>query len=266
MRTLLVFSSLMLVWGCANTTPEESGSAPEPAKPARVEPPTDFDGEIIEIDADHWVAARIENGDDKDERVVLMFHQAGSNMHEYDDIAPRIAKLGYDCVKVDQRAGGEMWSSTNVTATQYTGEQSYMDAYEDMKAVFTWAVGKGYTDIVAWGSSYSASLVLKLAAENPLVSAVVSFSPGEYFGQPGLVAGWNSQVKVPRFFAATSEEMENGVLDIYMASPDEGNKLIAYGNGVHGSSALLKDKDPDRYKDYWKGVEEFFESLDKKSD
>ncbi|MCH8979084.1 MAG: dienelactone hydrolase family protein, partial [Armatimonadetes bacterium] len=157
------------------------------------------------------VFAELHPVDGEAKGVILMFHQAGSNMHEYDPITPRVVELGYDCLTVDQRAGGDMWNSVNRTAAQFSAEQSYSDAYPDLEAALAWAEGEEYETILAWGSSYSASLVLRLAAENGSVDGVLSFSPGEYFDSEGLVAEWNSEVGVPCLFAATPQELVAGV-------------------------------------------------------
>jgi dienelactone hydrolase len=197
--------------------------------------------------------------------VVLMFHQAGSNLHEYDPIAPRIAERGWDCLKVDLRAGGALWGEKNLTAAQHEGEPSYESAYQDMLAALRWAERKGYERILAWGSSYSASLAFRLAAENKSVGAIVAFSPGEYFEEKGVVAEWNSRVVVPSFVAATSEELVTGVYEIVDAKPKVESRTIddAFGTnqGVHGSSALRTDRCPDAEL-YWDRLERFFGALE----
>jgi dienelactone hydrolase len=197
--------------------------------------------------------------------VVLMFHQAGSNLHEYDPIAPRIAGMGWDCLLVDQRAGGEMWGAKNVTAST-SEHEDYSSAYPDLVAALKWAEDQGYKRIVAWGSSYSASLVLRLASEHETVDAVVSFSPGEYFDSKGLVAGWNEKVTVPCFFAATSEELIAGVYAIVDTKPKARGREqdIVFGtkDGVHGSSALRSDKNPKDAEKYWEKLELFFKTFE----
>lgn len=260
MRRLLPLVLLLVAVGCQ---PNEQVVKSEPVKEkAKVEPPSDFDGEIITTRDDHWVAARLVKAEGEPKGLVLMFHRAGSNMHEYDPIAERVSSWGWDCLKVDQRAGGDMWGQKNLTAAQYTDMEDYAGAYADLEAAMAWALGKQYGYFIVWGSSYSASLVLRLAAENPQITGVVSFSPGEYFGEPGLVASWNSKVKVPRFFAATSQEINGGILDIYQAAPElKGSSMVGYAEGVHGSQTLREEECPERWKDYWKGVEQFFETL-----
>lgn len=271
MKWIIGVLILLSVAGCKPAPNTEGTTVPDVASVDK-EPPKDFDGMVLQGDG-FWVATRIvprmristkaNPGDStNNQTVVLMFHRAGSNMHEYDPIAERIAKMGYDCLKVDQRSGGDMWGEQNVTKKQYASEQSYLDAYQDMVAVLKYA-REEWARVIVWGSSYSASLVLRLAAEYPDdVAAVLSFSPGEYFEQPGLVASWNAKVKAPRFFAATSAEINGGVLEIYQAATDlKGSHLIGFSDGVHGSQTLREDECPERWQDYWSGVESFFQEI-----
>lgn len=212
------------------------------------------------------VFSKLTKVDDEPRGVILLFHQAGSNMHEYDPIAPRLGARGYDCLAVDLRAGGDMWDSVNRTAAQFSDSQGYLDAYQDLEAALAWAEDEDYELILAWGSSYSASLVLRLAAEHGSVDGVLSFSPGEYFDSEGLVAGWNSEVGVPCLFAATPRELVAGVYDIHDTHPDtvERNGDIVFGDkdGVHGSSTLHKDRNPGTSEFYWERVERFLHSIE----
>ncbi|MBX3119920.1 MAG: alpha/beta hydrolase [Fimbriimonadaceae bacterium] len=196
---------------------------------------------------------------------VLMFHQARSNMEEYSNIAPRVAKLGYDCMTIDQRSGGEMWGVKNKTAAQYPASQNFLQAYADLEAAFNWAKTNKYKKIVAWGSSYSSSLALKLGAEHSEVSAVLAFSPGEYFGQKGLVGGWNSKMKARALFAFTKDEAIKGGIDLYDTAGNFPNRkydvMAVHKDGLHGSSTLRKDKNTKSLEYYWTMVEEFLKNL-----
>lgn len=188
--------------------------------------------------------------------VVLMFHQAGSNAGEYTPIAPEISKLGFDCLLVDQRSGGSMFRRKNRTASEVKGNPSYLDAYQDLEAAVSWAKGKGYKRIVAWGSSYSAALTLRLATE-PGLTAAVAFSPGEYIGAKGTVAGWAAQAKCPVFLAATPQEVQESVQGFYTRLPAKlraKSLLITQAQSVHGSSTLRPDKNPLGYRFFQSAV------------
>ncbi len=193
------------------------------------------------------------------EKVVLMFHQAGSNAGEYESIEPAIAPLGYDCIAVDQRSGGDMWGRSNRTVEK-SGDGDYMGAYNDLQGALKYAEGKNYTTIVAWGSSYSAALVLRLAAENSTVKGVIAFSPGEYMPEQGIVKSWASKVSVPVFFACTPDEWNDGRSDIYAAIPSAKKFDVHLEGGVHGSSTLLPKKS-DAAKAYLDKVKSFLTDL-----
>jgi len=179
------------------------------------------------------------NSDSK--KVVLMFHQARSNAGEYETIAPKITAIGFDCVALDQRSGFDMWNRVNRTVNR-SGTGTYMEAYNDMVGALKWAESKKYTTIVAWGSSYSSSLTLRLASENSSLNAVLLFSPGEYMDDKTVVREWAAKDTVPTFFACTPDEWTDGRSDIYLAIPSKTKTEVSLPGGVHGSSTLIPDK------------------------
>jgi len=195
--------------------------------------------------------------------IVLMFHQAGSNSDEYKDIAPKLVRRGLECLAIDQRSGGTMWGRENKTLKESgRSEWSYMDAYKDIMAAYDWAKKREFTKIVVWGSSYSASLVLKLASENE-VAAVVAFSPGEYFDDKTLVGGWNAKVKTACYFGFPKKEAMDSGYVLYQTAPKAiermNDTLVAIEGGAHGSSTLLSEKAPKAYGSYWTSLWTFFE-------
>lgn len=190
-------------------------------------------------------------------RIVLMFHQAGSNSTEYSPIAPRVASWGYDCLAVDQRSGGDMFDAINRTV-EGGSKGDYNAAYQDLEGALSWATVQGYKDVTVWGSSYSASLALRLAAEHPEIKRVLTFSPGEYFDQKGIVAGWAVRVKQPTLMAFAPKELADGqrLFGYLPSSPLD--VLVTFDKGVHGSSTLRRDKNPNSSEQYWTAVERFF--------
>jgi hypothetical protein len=105
--------------------------------------------------------------------------------------------------------------------------------------------------------------VLKLAAEHPELSGVIAFSPGEYFGQPGLVLGWVKQIKIPMLLASTEPEASNSVRAFYNTSQRPGDLLVISPKGIHGSSTLRPDKEPNGSAFYWQNVESFLKRFEK---
>lgn len=197
----------------------------------------------------------------KAKAVVLMFHQAHSSAGEYDIIAPKVKGPGFDCLAVDQRSGGDMYGA-NRTANQYSGDPGYMAAYADIERALGWAEKQGYKTIVVWGSSYSASFAFRLASEHKDVSAVIAFSPGEYFDDKTIVAKWAGGVRVPVLAVCTDKE-EPDVSEILKSSPPgAAARLLRSGpDAIHGSSTLLPDKNPTGSQKYWNEVSKFLSAF-----
>lgn len=191
--------------------------------------------------------------------LVLMFHQARSNSTEYAPIAPKVAGLGYDCLAVDLRSGGDMFDAINRTAANYQGDPGYDAAYSDMLGALDWATTKGYDKVLVWGSSYSASLAIRMAGESPKVGAVLAFSPGEYFKAKNVVSGWSSKDGVPTLMAFTADERKQGGDALFAdLKTTAGNVVVSSEQGVHGSSTLRPDSNPgEGSKYYWQAVEDF---------
>ena len=191
--------------------------------------------------------------------VVLLFHQAGSNRGEYAPTAPVLAQQGYLALAIDQRSGGRMWGRDNETALEAGGDPGYVAALPDLEAALaharkTWPG----LPVAVWGSSYSASLVFLLAARHPgEISALLAFSPGEYFGGR-RVAEAAAQVRAPVFVTSASSPAEIAAAkSIIAASPAPFKQQYKPKIGEHGSSTLREDSDPAGAKDNWTAVKGF---------
>lgn len=195
--------------------------------------------------------------------LILLFHQAGWSRGEYRQIAPKLVALGYRAMAVDQRSGKGVNGVPNETARRAAQKglpRGYLDAYADLEAALAYARDHLHAErVIAWGSSYSASLVLRLAAEHPdEVAAVVAFSPGEYFQKtegPHYVRDLAKRVKQPLFI--TSAKQERGQVEpIFEASPSTKKVLFTPASrGQHGSRALW-ERWPD-HDVYWAAIKGF---------
>jgi dienelactone hydrolase len=195
---------------------------------------------------------------------ILLFHQAGSNRGEYSSIAPRLAGLGYNVLAIDQRSGGNLWGRRNETADRRGGESaSYVEVLPDLEGALSFAekTWPG-TRVIVWGSSYSASLVLFLAARHPnSIVGVLSFSPGEYF--PGVsVAEQAAKVSCPVFItsAPTPEEIA-AAKHLASAVPGVATTLFVPEHGVHGAATLREDSNPAGAGRIWQAVQHFLAGL-----
>ena len=193
--------------------------------------------------------------------LIVLFHQAGSNLHEYDPIVPRLHEMGFDTLAVSQRSGGARFGGDNETAKGVGGAPDYLAAYPDMEAALAFARGKS-GQVVVWGSSYSSALVLKLASEHPKgVVGVLSFSPGEYFGSAFAVKRAAAKVAAPVFVTSASDAGEIAAAKaIAAAVPGEATQFVPK-RGVHGSSTLRSDENPKGTAENWAAVEAFLVPL-----
>ncbi|OYY72654.1 alpha/beta hydrolase [Sphingomonas sp. 28-63-12] len=194
--------------------------------------------------------------------VILLFHQAGSGKGEYATIAPRLVALGYSALAIDQRSGGDLFGP-NQTAAAVIGQASYLDAKADLQAALDWAKPQG-KPVLLWGSSYSSALVFLVAAENPgAVAALLSFSPGEYLGQPDLVSRNAAKLTIPVFVTSAKDAGEIAAARaIVDAVPGTGNiAAVPAIAGVHGSSTLIPARNPRGAEDNWRAVTAFLHQV-----
>lgn len=195
--------------------------------------------------------------------VILLFHQAGSNKGEYAPIAPRLAQEGFTVLAIDQRSGGSLFGQNNETVKKLGKSFTYLEAMPDLEAALVWG-REQKLPVLVWGSSYSSSLVLLLASKHAeKIAAVLSFSPGEYLGQEGLVQQAAAKVTQAVFVTSSIENQEiEAARKIISASPSKNKvQFIPKIAGVHGSSTLREDKNSKGYDENWQAVLAFLKSL-----
>jgi pimeloyl-ACP methyl ester carboxylesterase len=195
---------------------------------------------------------------------IVLCHQAGWSRGEYREIAPKLNQLGFNCVAIDQRSGGEVNEVKNETFARAKAEgkdTNFTDAEQDIIAALKAAKKSNpNSKIILWGSSYSSALSLRIAGEHPeLIDGVLAFAPGEYFERFGKPADWiaNSakNIKVPAFITSAKNEAPKWQ-SIYDAIPgDAKSKFVPETKGNHGSRALWEKFDD--HGEYWKSVEAF---------
>ncbi|MGI9422562.1 MAG: alpha/beta hydrolase, partial [Hyphomicrobiaceae bacterium] len=190
---------------------------------------------------------------------IVLAHQAQASRGEYTTIAPRLNRLGFSAIALDQRSGGGFAGVSNTTAARakrLKKRRDYLAATPDVLAGIAWARSQTSGEVILWGSSYSAALALLLAGEQPqLVDGVVSHSPGEYLrgksvstaakgiAVPVLITSpANEKRKWQRIFASIKDARKTGY------APARG--------GRHGSSALIPSRNASS-ETYWQVVETF---------
>ena len=206
----------------------------------------------------------IEN-DDKNAPFIILYHQAGWSRGEYAEIVPRLNTLGFNCIAVDLRSGGKINGVRNHTAhraKQKNKNTSYEHALPDMlRAIELVKKQLSSGKVILWGSSYSASLALKIAGDWPdLVDGVLAFAPGEYFNThtKTWIRDSATHITVPTFITAARNEKPSWS-DIFDAIPSKHKfSYLPPTSGNHGSRALWKQF-PDN-DGYWVAVEHFLSS------
>jgi dienelactone hydrolase len=193
---------------------------------------------------------------------MILCHQAGYSRGEYMETATKFCRLGYNCIAIDQRCGNEVNGVKNETAALATLKKkatSYLDAEQDILAAIDYAYTKSGKKVLLVGSSYSASLALRIAATNKKVNAVMAFSPGEYFGTTLKLKDAIVYLTVPLFVTSTKEE----ATDVSTLISDVKSKIkkqyIPAAKGGHGSSCLWKNNQD--YQDYWSAILIFMKLL-----
>jgi dienelactone hydrolase len=199
---------------------------------------------------------------------LILFHQAGYSRGEYRDIALKLNEIGFNALAVDLRSGKEVNKVVNETAKRAAEKNlpdSYLDALPDMMAAINF-VKNNYASrqVIIWGSSYSAALVLKIAGDNPgLVSGVIAFSPGEYFERLGKSATFIEEsarkIEIPVFITSAKNEKDRW-WSIYQAIPSKKKSyFLPQSDGIHGSRALWEST-PDN-QEYWDAVKKFLQNF-----
>lgn len=203
---------------------------------------------------------------DVDFPYVVFFHQAGSSRGEYREIAPRFLKMGYNALVVDLRSGKEsnyVQNQTAAKANELNLVREMIDARQDISAAIHYAQKfSNNQPILVFGSSYSASLVLEEAASDSLISAVIAFSPGEYF-RGHSVKNSIEGLSIP-FFVSGSQAEKNYIQDLMSltASPRGTIFIPENGFGKHGASSLWNSNE--NSSEYWLALVMFIRSLGNK--
>ena len=195
---------------------------------------------------------------------ILLFHQAKYSRGEYIEIAPKLNAMGFNCMAVDLRSGEEVNGIENQTwkyADSLKKETRYTDALIDMRAALSVAKRKyPAAKIILFGSSYSASLALKLAGDSPTgIAGVIAFSPGEYFS----AFGWNrdiiqtssANIKCPVFITSAKSEEDSWRKIFDAITVKTKISFLPQADGKHGAKALWNIF-PEN-EEYWKALKDF---------
>jgi len=200
----------------------------------------------------------------KNNPIILLMHQAGYNRIEYADIAPKLNELGYNCLAVDLRSGvtfAGKSNNTNTRAIEKGLQPEMINAQQDVAAAIAYLNKKYNQKVIVWGSSFSSSLALLEGVNNDKVKGIISFSPGDYFGNaaPSLATVF-SEIKKP--FLITSSKQEAQTLKALIGNSKlktNQQQFIPTSNGFHGSRALWEGQEG--ADEYWSAIKEFLTKI-----
>ena len=208
---------------------------------------------------------------DKTANTILLFHQGGSNARaEYGSITPKLIEMGYNVMATDQRVGGQIYGSynrtlANIPTHSFGDGYTYCDAYNNLESALDYIINKGFTGKkIIWGSSYSASLVIQLAANrNDDIDGVLAFSPATGGSLKNcLPSPYLESITIPLLILKPRSEMdsESSTRQFELAEKYNHQTYIAE-NGVHGSSMLVKERTGSDVDQTWEVVEAFLDDV-----
>lgn len=204
----------------------------------------------------------------KDKSMILLFHQAGSCAQgEYENIIPVLSKNGFNILAIDQRSGGSKLGGINRTVNKLNGkEYGYCETYPDFEATLNYVTNELNCTgkIIAWGSSYSAAMVVHLKADYPdKIAGILAFSPAS--GGPMKPCSPNDKfndLNGSALILRPAREMEiPSVQDQLALAKEAGLSTHVSKNGVHGSSMLNPDRVDGSTDETWAAVLSFLTSF-----
>jgi len=164
-----------------------------------------------------------------------------------------LLKLKYNCLAVDLRYGGTVNSVPNQTAINAKESRvlrSMYDARLDIEAAINYISSISDQKIILFGSSFSATLALKIGKSDDRVKAIIAYSPGEFFRNHFLIHDILDGIDKPIYIAGT--QMEYPYLQRLTELAPKSKKTIFQpqnDEGKHGAKALWKTQKVS--KEYW---------------
>jgi hypothetical protein len=179
--------------------------------------------------------------------LMILCHDEAADRSEYNDIAPRLLNLNYNCLSIDMETRGYHGFSLPAARSGLCAAIAYARRFNSLP-------------VILLGGSWSASLCLVEASVNIQIKAVVALSPGEYFQPKISMSDIVQKIHQPVFICGTRAEFSYLQK---MAEKRPAGKLTLFqpekGKGVHGAAALA-GKDITR-DEYWFALMMFFKKL-----
>ncbi|GAB4240101.1 MAG: hypothetical protein Tsb0034_16390 [Ekhidna sp.] len=204
---------------------------------------------------------------DPEATTIILFHQGGSNVRgEYRYTLPVLYDMGYNILASDLRSGGDLFDQSNRTVSNLPSdlEVTYCDAESDVQAAIDYATTQGLQKFVLVGSSYTASLVIRVGAQNKdKVAGIIALSPSS--GGPMAPCRPDEimdGLEVPLLIVRPRREMEiESVRQQFELAKSFGHQTYIAENGVHGSSSLDPSRVEGGVEQHWEVVKRFLGTL-----
>jgi dienelactone hydrolase len=193
---------------------------------------------------------------------MILCHQADYSRAEYDETANKFCKFMYNCLAIDLRSGDEINGVKNETAARAKEKNKpagFLDSEQDILAAIDYAFGKSKKKVILVGSSYSASLVMKIGAKDERIKAVIAFSPGEYFGKAYSLKENLKNIPVPLFVASSKDEGPTLLKLMEGIQSPKKQLFTPASKGAHGARALWKENQ--NAHEYWLAILMFMRSV-----
>lgn len=178
---------------------------------------------------------------EKPKGFILLCHRSHSNRGEYRETAPKLNKLGFSCLAIDQRSGMKVFGVVNETkerAKEKKLKTGYLDVKPDIEAAIDYSFKLNKKKpIIIFGSSYSASLALLILVENAKVKATIVFSPGEYLKGINLSEQIKS-IDKPIFATSPKKEIKQVSEVLKFVEKKHVTQFKPQVEGFHGSKTL----------------------------
>lgn len=207
------------------------------------------------ISADHYFSSR-------ENPYIILLHREGSSRGEFENIAERFVKMRFNCLAVDMRNGDNFGFVNNKTAARAKAlnKDSDLGAELDLEAAIEYITGISQQGVVLLGSSVSAALALKEAAENDTVTAIMTFSPGEFFRPQFTLGEKLKEISIPVYIACNTAEYPYLLESIKGVENEKLTLVKPPENAENRGVGLLSDNNP--VSDiYWLSVLIFIKSL-----
>lgn len=196
--------------------------------------------------------------------IIVLCHQAMYNKFEYEGIAQKLNKDGFNCIAIDQRSGGPIANQANETTLRAYEKKkgiNFFDSEQDIIATIDYVKEKYEGPLILWGSSYSSTLALYIGSTNEKVDAVIAFSPGDYWeDERGPLSEIMFGFSKPLFITSAKRESES-IIEI-LSKVKLGENQIHFeptGSGYHGSMALWEGQIGG--EEYWGAVTNFLKGI-----